>query len=651
MTGRPQAPVEGDILDGRYLLQHSLGKGGMGMVFLAQQINLERKVAIKVLAHGMEDRSQEYEARFRREALAASRLYHPNIVQVMDYGRDRGFGLFLVMEYLDGRNFGQIMTQGPLLVPERAADLLIQTLAALEAAHQSMLLHRDIKPANIMACNVPGRPDFVKVLDFGIARALEGAQLDDLKLTREGAVCGTPTYMAPEQAVGRSLDGRTDLYAVAAILFEMLTNELPFQATSPTDYLIRKVNEDPPSPDLRPDGSANPSGLVDICNRGIARNPDDRYADAPSFRIALEQWLQSAQRKQRRHETTRTEPHPASGRQAPPLADDMGATAVSQSGPSVRGDEEAIPATWADIRQQSPGPAPVLRSLREAPAATRYPAVGEPLLGRDDLLTELGQALERASSAGWEAQLVVGPIGSGRSRVLHEVAQRAGSAGWEVMRVRPGAPNVSPFVLPAEVMPPPRDTGPRLIVLDDMDLLPAALRVAFLDPVLFQDRPTLMLGAVTEVAGMPAGIHELLPLSRGNRLGLGAPFLGDAVVLSVPETHFPGWLCHRVYMAVELGEIQYGAEGRWFLHEASIPPMENPAQVIRQRVARLEPPERRMVLMLSLASRGILDLPRLSTDTGAVETLTMLAEAGLAEDTPDGWLPASRTVFTSFRIC
>ncbi len=649
MIPPPAAPAEGDILDGRYMLRHALGQGGMGMVFLARQINLERKVAIKVLAKGVEERSREYEARFRREALAASRLYHPNIVQVMDYGRDRRLGLFLVMEYLDGRNFGQLIAQDYPLPPERVADLLIQTLAALEAAHQSMLLHRDIKPANIMACNVPGRPDFVKVLDFGIARALEGAQLDDLKLTREGSVCGTPTYMAPEQAVGRSLDGRADLYAVAAILYEMLTNELPFTAKTPTDYLIRKVNEDAPAPETGTDGRPNPPGLVDICVRGMARDPDERFADAPSFRRALENWLEREQQRSRGETDQGGPPHQAA---APsPLADAMGATAVNEDGALVRGEDEVIPATWADLRQQAPEPAPVLRRARSRDERPGYPGVGEILLGREEILAELRESLERAAAAGWDAQLVVGPVGSGRSRILAEVAQRAGSAGWEVLRARPGSPDVSPFILPADLLPVARDTGPRLVLVDDVDLLPPPLWAAFLDPALFLDRPTLVLGSALGDASPPgrAGVQALQPLSRGIRLALGAPYLGDSLTLAGPEAPFPAWLEQRAYLARDLDEIQLGEEGRWFLHQASAPALGDLAQVVRKRVAALEPAHRRLVKLLSLSARGLLELPR---DTGSDADAAILAELAvsrLAEDTPDGWLLASRCVAETVR--
>ena len=646
MTRGSHTPSEGDVLDGRYLLEHAIGRGGMGMVFLAQQINLERKVAVKVLAKGVEDRSREYEARFRREALAASRLYHPNIVQVMDYGRDRRLGLFLVMEYLDGRNFGEIIARQSPLAPERVADLLIQTLAALEAAHQSMLLHRDIKPANIMVCNVPGRPDFVKVLDFGIARALEGAQLDDLKLTREGSVCGTPTYMAPEQAVGRELDGRADLYAVAAILYEMLTNELPFKAKTPTDYLIRKVNEDPPAPDTGCDGRPNPPGLVDICARGMARDPDHRFEDAPVFRRALERWLQRAQRRARRGDTTGSTARASRGAGAPRPDDKMGATATDQSSPLIGGDDEAVPATWADMGQQSPEPAPVLRPRRDSAPATGYPAVGAVLLGREELLAELGQAMDRAATSGWDAQLVVGPPGSGRSRMLAETARRAGEAGWEVLRARPGAPDVSPFLLPSDLLPPPRDTGPRLILVDDADLLPAPLWTAFLQPVLFQDRPTLLVGATTGEEPPPgqAGVLALLPLSRGIRLALGAAFLGDRVILAGPEQPFPAWLQQRAFLAMESGEIQCDTEGKWFLHQASAPALPDLSQVIRTRVAQLDPRERKLVRLLSLSPRGLVELPPSFGAAQAGGALKHLAEAGLATDTPDGWMLASRTV-------
>lgn len=242
--GRTSARA-GVILDGRYQLDRPVGRGGMGMVFRATQLNLGRTVAVKVLPTDLLERGGEFEVRFRREALAISKLQHPNIVQVLDFGRDPHFGLYLVMEYLDGRSLDEVMFEDHPVAPRRAADLLIQALSALEAAHAASILHRDIKPANMMACDVPGRPDLVKVLDFGVARPL-GRELDSWKLTRDGMVCGTPLYMAPEQATAAGLDARADVYAAGTVLYEMLAGHLPFDETAPMDCLAIKVAEDPP---------------------------------------------------------------------------------------------------------------------------------------------------------------------------------------------------------------------------------------------------------------------------------------------------------------------------------------------------------------------------------------------------------------------
>lgn len=644
----------GDTLDDRYVLKQIIGQGGMGQVFWGEQINLGRKVAIKILRTRAEDRSEEYEARFRREALAASRLAHPNIVQIVDYGQDPDLGMYLVMEFLIGRNLAEIIDDGPAPSPHRIADILAQTLAALEAAHGSKILHRDIKPANIMACDVPGRPDFVKVLDFGIARALDGG-LGDLKLTRAGTVCGTPAYMAPEQATGKTLDGRADLYAVGTILYEMLTGHLPFDETNPMDYLLRKVQEDAPLPDVMASGGDVPLELAAICSRGIARHPDHRYADAATFRKALEGWLRDAGDAPHRPRGEAT----ATGTPAP---------AVPAASPAAGGEHKLEADTWAVLRQQDDGDAPELlaptppqASAAAAPPAPAepYPRLGQRVVGREALLDELADALDQAEAQGWSGWVLYGHRGSGRSRLLSAAAARAGAAGWELFVVRPTATGLSPYLVPGDLLMPPRDEGPRLVVVDDLDLFPETVQEAFLTPTYFQDRPTLVLGAAVARSGAQTGARsrELPPLTTAERAQLTAECLGDAPPPDGPQRDFPAWLQHRLHLDVERGRLVPDAAGVW--HYPDGPPWTGrmgssteTATLVRDRVRDLPPLLQRLLRLLALAPAGLErdGLSRLDTgDESVDDLLERLLQAQLVEVRGVLWSIGSRTLAESLR--
>ncbi len=655
----------GDTLDGRYALKEVIGQGGMGQVFRGEQINLGRTVAIKVLHTRLEDRTEEYEARFRREALAASRLGHPNIVQIVDYGRDPRLGLYLVMEFLVGHNLAEIIAGGPSPSPERSADILGQTLAALEAAHAAQILHRDIKPANIMACDVPGRPDFVKVLDFGIARALDGG-LDDLKLTRAGTVCGTPTYMAPEQAMGKPLDGRADLYAVGTILYEMLTGHLPFDEVNPMDYLVRKVQSDAPAPDVLANGRDVPPALAAICARGIARDPDLRYPDAAAFRIALEQWLRGGDAEP----AARRAPRPAPA--APP-----------------RGGERLEADTWAVLRQQDGAAAPELTplgpgagdadpfatapgaaALRPAgpsptgppPAAAAdrpYPPLGERLVGRDTLLDELADALDQTEACGWSGWLLEGPRGAGRSRVLAALAAHAGAAGWELTFARPTAPGGSPFLVPGDLLAPPRDQGPRLVLVDDLDLFAEPLQAAFYTATYFQDRPTLVCATAATARAAPVGVQRrpLPALTAADRQRLIGGCLGDVVAPSAPEADFPAWLQQRLQLDVERDRLAPDEDGTWRYRDA--PPwaqaMGSSTEVealVRDRVGDLPPTAQRLLRLLALSPLGLErdGLSHLELDRAEVDAaLEQLARRRLVEARGLLWQVGSRSVGEALR--
>ena len=221
-------PLIGSTLPGGYVIQELVGVGGMGRVYRAEQKALGRTVAVKIIhPHLLGDESAS--ARFITEARAASRLNHPNSVGVIDFGRNGG-QLYLVMEFLRGRDLARVVYEDGLLPISRIVDVMVQVLAALDEAHHLDIIHRDLKPENVVLEPMRSGGDFVKVVDFGLAKIRDVGT----NITSPGLVCGTPDYMAPEQGRGDPIDARSDLYACGVILFQLLTGRLPFEAESPT---------------------------------------------------------------------------------------------------------------------------------------------------------------------------------------------------------------------------------------------------------------------------------------------------------------------------------------------------------------------------------------------------------------------------------
>jgi eukaryotic-like serine/threonine-protein kinase len=255
----------GESIAGRYELEELAGTGGMSSVYRARDTLLERDVALKLLHeyHGADAESIE---RFRREARAVAQLSHPNIVTVIDRGEDGG-RQYIVFEYVDGENLKELVSrEGPLPV-RRALDLAIQVGEGLACAHEHGVVHRDVKPQNVLL-NGDGR---AKVTDFGIARSLDV----DHGMTLTGTVIGTSSYIAPEQASGRSVDERTDIYSLGVVIFELLTGDVPFPGESFVAVAMRHVHEDPPSVlELRPDV---PFRVAQLVARALAKDPDDRF--------------------------------------------------------------------------------------------------------------------------------------------------------------------------------------------------------------------------------------------------------------------------------------------------------------------------------------------------------------------------------------
>ena len=274
-------PRIGTTLGGRYHIRRLCGEGAMGRVYEAQHIDIGRRVAIKVL-HARFHHSADLVERFRREARAASKIGHPNIVDVTDSGTTPDGAFYFVMEFLDGVNLEDlILGTGPLPV-DRALLVTAQIARALEAAHAADVIHRDLKPANVMLVNRNDEADFVKVLDFGISKDLDLAV--GAALTRPDIAIGTPAYMAPEQAAGKAADALTDVYAVGGLLYEMLTATQPCSGDDAIEVLQRKASEDPrPIGELRPD---LPRDVQRLVMRALARTPSDRQ---PSMAALKEQ--------------------------------------------------------------------------------------------------------------------------------------------------------------------------------------------------------------------------------------------------------------------------------------------------------------------------------------------------------------------------
>ncbi len=276
-----------DLLDGQFQILQKIGSGGMGSVYKAAQPAMNRMVAVKILHPKLTNR-KDLVSRFRREARAMSHLTHPNTVKVFLYGDLEDGSLYIVMEHLEGRNLNQMVRkEGPLAV-ERAIPVLIQVCGALQEAHLQGIIHRDLKPENIFLSTNGGLRDYPKVLDFGLAKVTERElRPGSIMLTQEGMVFGTPEFMSPEQAQGKPLDARSDIYSLAVILYEVLTGKLPFDARTPMEYIQMHVTRPPIPIDERVPGRTFPSGFDAVMKKALEKRPEDRYASAADFAQAL----------------------------------------------------------------------------------------------------------------------------------------------------------------------------------------------------------------------------------------------------------------------------------------------------------------------------------------------------------------------------
>ncbi len=279
----PPDPFIGQVLDGRYEIERVLGKGGMGLVYAAKHVMLGKQLAIKVLKDEV-SRDAQVMARFRREAQSASAIGSPHICDVSDFGTMPDGSTYFVMEFLNGPSLTAAIQQQNPMPPPRVVEIGMQLCDALGAAHERGIVHRDLKPDNVHLVSQGTRTDFVKVLDFGIAKVGDNA---GKKLTQAGQVFGTPHYMSPEQCAGREVDHRTDIYALGVMLYEMSCGKVPFDADNLMGVLTKHVYEQPIAPRDLPPPVAVPPGLEAVILKCLAKQAGDRYQSMAELRADL----------------------------------------------------------------------------------------------------------------------------------------------------------------------------------------------------------------------------------------------------------------------------------------------------------------------------------------------------------------------------
>ncbi|HEV2915956.1 MAG TPA: serine/threonine-protein kinase [Pyrinomonadaceae bacterium] len=396
---RPVDPLLGLTLDGKYRLVERLGKGGMGTVYRATHLLIDRPVAIKVLnPHFVED--EEAQERFRREARAAGRLQHQNVAAVTDFGRTEDGLVYIVMELLEGRSLRDVLAREAPLDAARAVSLMLQISAAVAAAHEAKVIHRDLKPGNIFVVQRKHAPPVVKVLDFGIAKlaadAIEDDEEHEQTLTKVGVMIGTPRYMSPEQCDGGKLTPASDVYSLGIILYEMLTGTTPFSGSTALAIAMKHSSETPRPP--REFVSTIPPQLEDVVLHALEKQPGNRPSDAGAFRREL---YAMAERLGLEH---------AGGHTAPTMESLRGAGTETPSGRlivdmvRVREHRAAITSgeimRGADISKEYPAPAaaqaePAVAAMAADTASNESPATAALLIPGETAPSRIRMIFER----------------------------------------------------------------------------------------------------------------------------------------------------------------------------------------------------------------------------------------------------------------
>ena len=275
-------PLIGLVLDGRYRLTSFIAEGGMGRVYKAEQRTLDRTVAVKLLKE-VSDGGEEFQKRFFLEASLCARLSHPNTIRIFDYGCHGGRVFYIVMEFLDGRSVLDLIKTSAPLAPDHVIDIASQVCHALIEAHDAGLVHRDLKPSNLFATPDGVGGELVKILDFGVVKQLD----DEMEITRVQTVVGSPQYMSPEQIKGEPLDGRSDLYSLGAIMFQLLTGRVPFPGQDPMSVVMKHITDPVPSFDDVDPSLGVPLFVEDLVKKALGKTSENRFRDARAMLRAL----------------------------------------------------------------------------------------------------------------------------------------------------------------------------------------------------------------------------------------------------------------------------------------------------------------------------------------------------------------------------
>lgn len=284
-------PLLGMVVEGRYKIQSVIGQGSAGTVYRAVQELIGREVAVKVL-HDYLVSDDEFIKRFKQEAKASSRLNHPNIITIYDFGviPQGGGRPYIAMDLLNGTPLSDVIAEVNHIDPVDAVPIFTQVCSAFGEAHRQGVVHRDIKPENIVLVERGGVKNFPIVVDFGIARLIQD-ESEQAKITRTGTVCGSPTYMSPEQCTSSKVDHRSDIYSVGIVIYETLTGEVPFQHEELVRVMAMHLSDNArPINEVRPDLHF-PEALINIVQKTLLKNPNDRFQSMEELSLALEEAL------------------------------------------------------------------------------------------------------------------------------------------------------------------------------------------------------------------------------------------------------------------------------------------------------------------------------------------------------------------------
>ncbi|MGC4093680.1 MAG: serine/threonine-protein kinase [Polyangiaceae bacterium] len=551
-------PRIGSMLADRYRIDTLIGEGGMGRVYAAEHVMMKKRLAVKILRRELTS-VPEVVARFEREAMAAANIDHPNVAVATDFGKLADGSVFLVLEFVQGKSLRDEIAGGPMTVP-RALHVARQIAAGLGSAHAQGIVHRDLKPENVMLVERAGDPDFVKVLDFGIAKVpvaeVPSAAPKDQPITRAGMVFGTPEYMSPEQALGQTVDGRADLYSLGVILFEMLTGSRPFSSSSPVGILGQQLANPPPALVERTPGIVVPPAVEQVTHRLLDRERDKRFAQASELVRALDVLLTPPQHVGG-YRFTIADGSPGSLPEASPApmpdarsalesdARDSDAELdaatrriepleVAPSQPP-RGFSSVFPAAEA-LREKLPGR--LRESLRPLPARTLVAATGVAALLVVALLIAIGVVVTRAfshaappptsSAAPPPASAIAAPPSRASAAEL-KLASEQGAGALETLASK----------YPLDREPLIAAAGAWLVAKDAGRATGVAARVLALDPSAHSDSrlsALLFQTAQTHVASDPA-----FALLEGPMAGEGATAIWDLASLQSA----PSWVRAR----------------------------------------------------------------------------------------------------------